>query len=390
MPLGLRNNGFLTELSVLTYNAGVPDWSSEDRYFMELALKLASLGVGFTTPNPCVGAVLVNNGRVVGIGYHKKKGMPHAEVLAIEDAKGHTDGATMYVTLEPHQFYGAVPPCTDAIIDARIKRVVVSTYDPNPKVKGQGIEILRKAGIQVDVGLFEGEARRLNAPYFKVMEKGKAFVTLKLALTLDGFIADKERNSKWISSEPALKEVHKLRGEVDGVLVGVGTVLIDNPILTPRYVHPARIPSKIIYDPSLDTPPSASLFTDCPKCILLTTERSDKAKREKLRERGADIWILGNEKVDVNLFLTKAAQEGLYHILLEGGAGVSSLFLEANAVDRMMMIYAPRVIGEGLSPFSKLSPRLLKNSKEYKIISSRITGEDSILILEPSFTKEED
>jgi len=378
----------LTEVSFLTYNAAMPDWSSEDRSFMELALKLASLGVGFTTPNPCVGAVIVNRGRIVGIGYHKRKGLPHAEVLAIKDAEGHTEGATMYVTLEPHQFYGVVPPCTDAIIKAKIKRVVVATIDPNPRVRGKGIEILQKAGIRVEVGLMEEEARRLNGPYFKVMEKSKAYVTLKLALTLDGFIADRRGDSKWISSEPSLKEVHRLRGEVDGILVGVGTVLKDDPVLTPRHVYPARLPFKIIYDPLLETPSNAMLFSDSSRCIFLGTERSDPKKREELSKMGASVWLMGEKEVDIKLFLKKAAEEGIYHILAEGGAGLASLLLKESEIDRLIIFYTSKVLGEGLSPFGEHPPLFLKESKKFKIISSRIVGDDLMIIMEPSHTKE--
>ncbi len=365
----------------------MPEWSPEDKEYMALALKLASFGKGFSSPNPAVGAVIVNSGRVVGIGYHKRKGLPHAEVLAIEDAKGHTYGSTIYVTLEPHQFHGTVPPCTEAILDAGIKRVVVASLDPNPKVRGKGVKALKDRALQVEVGLMEKEVRELNAPYFKAMEKGEAFVTLKLAVTLDGFIADVEGNSKWITCEASRREVHRLRGEVDGIIVGVGTVKKDNPRLTPRMVYPAKVPQKIVYDPLLETPENSELFKEA-GCIFLTTERADERRMNRFLEEGHKVWVLGADKIDLKAFLRKCVNEEMYHILCEGGAGLSSALLKNRLIDRLILMYSPKVIGSGVSPFKEIHPLRLKDALGFKPVHLERVDEDVVIHLEP-ITKEE-
>jgi diaminohydroxyphosphoribosylaminopyrimidine deaminase/5-amino-6-(5-phosphoribosylamino)uracil reductase len=351
---------------------------------MKLALSLASLGRGFTTPNPLVGAVVVKDGRIVGVGYHKGKGLPHAEALAIEDAGDHAQGGTLYVTLEPHHFYGSVPPCTEKILEAGIKRVVVAVEDPNPKVRGKGIRVLMERGVEVEVGLMEEEARDLNAPYFKVMEEGRAFITLKLALTLDGFIADQEWRSRWISSEESRYWVHKLRGEVDGVLVGMGTILKDNPRLTPRLVSPSRVPYRIVFDPMLDIDERALVLRDPMMTIIVTTERGEKAdKKGKLEALGCRVWVHGGEQIDIRGFLMRCAKEGIHHILVEGGSGVASQFLEAGELDRLVLFYAPKILGQGLSPFRKLRPLKVREALRFKLREFARTGEDLRVILEP-------
>jgi diaminohydroxyphosphoribosylaminopyrimidine deaminase / 5-amino-6-(5-phosphoribosylamino)uracil reductase len=232
---------------------------------MRIALSLAKRGLGTTSPNPMVGAVLVKGQQVMGKGYHRKAGLPHAEIAAIDDANGETKGTTLFVNLEPCSHFGRTPPCTEAVARAGVKRVVVSMLDPNPAVHGKGVEALKKAGIEVKVGLLESEARRLNEAFVVYMEKKRPFITAKAAASLDGKIATKTCDSKWISNEESRKHVNQMRAVVDGIMVGINTVILDNPLLLPRVNRPKKYPVRIILDTKLRIPLSCDIVKTAEK-----------------------------------------------------------------------------------------------------------------------------
>lgn len=258
-----------------------------DSDYMQLALELAASAKGNTNPNPCVGAVLVKDGVIVGTGLHRKAGEPHAEVHAFNMAGEHAKGATLYVTLEPCSHYGKTPPCANLVKESGVSRVVVATMDPNPSVAGRGISLLRAAGIEVEVGLLEQEARKLNERFIHNMVANRPFVISKFAMTMDGKIATHNGHSKWITSEEARLQVHKLRHEMDGILVGVGTVLADNPSLTTRLPHrEGENPIRIILDSELKTPLNANVVnTAVAQTIIVTSDEVDEAKVNRLTEK---------------------------------------------------------------------------------------------------------
>ncbi len=352
-----------------------------DEKFMRIALGLAELGRGFTAPNPMVGAVIVKNGRIIGAGYHKRAGEPHAEIRAMEDAGWNVEGATMYVTLEPCVHHGRTPPCVDKIIEMGIKRVVIATLDPNPKVHGKGVKKLQEAGIEVRVGVLEKEAKALNEAFFKYMETGLPFVILKLAVTIDGYLADIDGDSRWISSERSRGLVHKLRGEVDGIVVGVNTIIKDDPELTPRHIYPARIPARVILDSKLRTPVASKVLNMPPKTIIVTSENHDPQKKKILEDRGAEIWIVGDEKVDLRLFLEKAGKEGFQSILIEGGAEVASAFIKDGLFDKIYLFYAPKLLGGGRPFFKLMTPLRIGTPIELEIEDVMRYGSDILVIM---------
>ena len=323
---------------------------TEDEVYMSFALKLAKVGFGFTWPNPAVGAVIVNRGRIVGIGYHRKIGEDHAEVMAIKDARGLTEDATMYVTLEPHSFYGLVPPCTDAIIKAGIKRVVIAMEDPNPKVSGNGIRILREKGIEVTVGVLEKEAKFMNRFFIKFHRKKEPYVILKYAVSMDGFIADGKGNSKWISNEESRREVHKVRGEVDAIMVGRKTLYKDNAMLNPRMVFPARYPVRIVAGRRFDdNMMNLNFFRVSGEKWILTTE---EALLPEVFDR-VEVIRCGKERIDFRCFLQKMAERNMLSLLVEGGASLGTSLLKENVVDEIILFKSPRIFGKGLPMFTE-------------------------------------
>ncbi len=328
---------------------------SNHEYFMDFAIKLAEAYRGRTRPNPTVGAVVVRNGRIVGFGAHKGKGFPHAEVVALNEAGELARDADLYVTLEPHSFHSTTPPCTDAIIRAGIKRVFVASIDPFPRVNGNGIKKLKDAGIEVIVGIREQEARRLNEGYFKFHEQGLPWVTIKIAVTLDGFIADSTGESKWISSQESRVFVHRLRGEHDAVVVGAGTVRRDNPNLTARHIFAYYQPKRIVLSNSLDFSWNEDVFKTPPETIVIS-------KKTAKTPDNVPLWQLDN--TNPYQILKKCAENGIQSVLIEGGAEVFSQFIESNLWDRLIIIYAPIAIGKGLS-FAEYIPRLLNNPLKF-------------------------
>jgi len=355
----------------------------DDERWMKRALHLAEKGKGRTSPNPMVGAILVKGGKMVGEGYHAKAGEAHAEIVALQQAGEEAEGAILYLNLEPCTHYGKTPPCVPQVIEAGVKRVVIGMEDPNPLVKGKGIEILRKAGLDVEVGILEKECRRLNEAFCKYILKKEPFVVLKVAATLDGKMATRNGDSKWISGEASRRFVHKLRDQVDGVLVGIGTVLKDNPMLTAR-IRGGRDPYRIVLDSRLKIPEEAKVIGTSPsKAIIASTELAPKDKIEKLEKRGVQILILDSKEGRVNLksCLSKLGEMGMMNLLVEGGSQVNGSFLDEGVIDKLLLFLSPKLIGDqqALGIFGGKGASNLQKATALKEIKAKRIGEDILL-----------
>lgn len=310
-------------------------FTASDRKFMQLALKLARKGKGKVHPNPMVGAVVVRGGKVIGSGFHRYFGGPHAEVYALRQAGKRARGADMYVTLEPCSHYGKTPPCADAIIRAGLKRVYIGMKDPNPLVSGTGISKLNENSIKTYVGL----------PSMRYVKPSKRQVIIKAAMTLDGKIATRTGDSRWISSPESRKLVHKLRAGVDGILVGAGTALKDNPELTSHGA--GRDPVRILIDPGLKVPASARLYRRTAPVVVFHGPKILKAKLEALRRRGALAveLPLKNGVLDFKRIIKKLHDMSINSILIEGGGETIAAALKAKIADRIMVFIAPKLVG---------------------------------------------
>jgi diaminohydroxyphosphoribosylaminopyrimidine deaminase/5-amino-6-(5-phosphoribosylamino)uracil reductase len=323
---------------------------TSDEIFMKKAIMLAQRGLGRTSPNPVVGAVVVKGHQIVGSGYHRKAGARHAEIEALAQAGEGARDATIYVNLEPCNHYGRTPPCTNAIAKSGIRRVVIGITDPNLHVTGGGSEYLRSKGIQVSCGVLQEECSRLNEAYLTYVTTGRPFVILKVALTLDGWIATRTGDSKWITSERSRKQVHILRRTVDAVMVGVETVMADNPRLMPYLLRsPSPNPVKVIADTHLRTPLD-SMVLDSKASGLTIIAAGSKVNRQKKRavqERGAKIipCRLKNGRIDLSDLLKKLAAMEISSILVEGGATLFDSFVRDGLVDKFYMFFGPRIIG---------------------------------------------
>ncbi len=321
---------------------------------MAIALGLAKKGRGRTEPNPMVGAVIVKNNRIIGKGYHHKAGSPHAEVEAIKDAGARADRADLYVTLEPCNHHGKTPPCTEAIIKAGIKRVFIGAPDPNPSVKGNGADYLEQAGIETYGPVLEDRCNDLNCVFLKNIHLSKPYVYLKLAMTLDGKIATRTGHSQWITSEKARVDGHRLRDRVSAIMVGVGTLIADNPSLTTRLPNKkGRDPIRIILDSNLRTPLDANIFNPQSDAgvIIACNKKADKIKVEALKEQGVTVIATkGIDRVDLGDLMDKLFHESITSILVEGGATVAWSCLEAGIVDRCVFYYAPKIVGGQTAP----------------------------------------
>jgi len=316
-----------------------------DERYIRLALELARRGEGYTNPNPIVGAVVVKDGKIIGQGWHRRFGGPHAEVFALEEAGEDAAGATIYVTLEPCSHHGKTPPCADRIIRAGISRVVVACRDPNPLVSGRGIEKLRDAGIEVREGVLEEEGRRVNEIFFKFIRTGIPFVQLKLAQSLDGKIAIRSGESKWITGDAARTEVHRLRRRFAAVLVGAKTAIKDDPLLTVRHVEGPN-PVRIVLDGRGRVPLDARMFSEDGRTIVATAAMPEE-KEAGLRARGVEVWRLPGDggRVDLHALLVRIGKEGLDSLLIEGGGETAAAFLEASLVDKVSLFISPIIIG---------------------------------------------
>jgi diaminohydroxyphosphoribosylaminopyrimidine deaminase/5-amino-6-(5-phosphoribosylamino)uracil reductase len=319
-----------------------------DNLMMRHALALAGQGKGAVEPNPMVGAVLVRDRKIVGEGWHHRFGGPHAEVNALAEAKDAAQGSTLYVSLEPCCHQGKTPPCTESLIKAGIKRAVIASHDPFPQVNGSGITQLKQAGIEVDVGLLSADAEELNAPYFKLLRHTLPFVTAKWAMTLDGRIATANFDSKWISSEASRALVHELRGRVDAIVVGIGTVLADDPLLTARPAGP-RQALRIVLDSQLRLPLTSKLLrtiTECP-VMIVHQPGNHHEKREVFQKLGCDCFAApGKTRAEaVHELLKELGRRRMSNVLVEGGATVLGAFFDAHAVDEVWTFIAPKWLG---------------------------------------------
>ncbi len=327
----------------------MPDKKTDENY-MSIALDLAAMGQGRTSPNPMVGAVIVKEGKIVGKGWHKKAGTPHGEAVALTNAGASAEGGTLYVNLEPCCHRDKLtPPCTDAILKSGIRRVVVGMEDPNPKVSGKGIEILREAGLQVDVGVLKERCERLNRVFAKFISTRMPFVTLKVAQTLDGKIATSTGESKWITGPEARKHGHMLRNFSDAIIVGIGTVLRDDPSLTTRLedVENARDPERIILDSTLRIPLDAKVLNVQSKArtYIATTLAAPTAKIKELKKKGAEILMMEGDAIKLPLLMEELGKMGLINVLVEGGSRVNVEALRCGVVDKAMFFIAPKILG---------------------------------------------
>jgi diaminohydroxyphosphoribosylaminopyrimidine deaminase/5-amino-6-(5-phosphoribosylamino)uracil reductase len=322
-------------------------FGKQDERFMRRALALARRGLGKTSPNPAVGAVLVRKGRIVGEGWHKRAGGPHAEVVALRGVNAR--GATLYVTLEPCSTWGRTPPCTDAIIAAGVKRVVVAARDPNPKHNGRGLKMLRGAGIRVEAGLLAGEAAQMNEGFNKWITTGMPLVIAKAGMSLDGKIATRTGDAKWITGEAARREGHRLRAWVDAILVGANTVIRDDPELTVRHGVRGKQPWRVVVDARGRVSRKAKVFTDAHRgrTLVLTTSLATAVWRRYLLRMGINAIVLPHKsgRVDLRAALKALGKRDITSVLVEGGGELHGSLFDARLVDRVALFYAPIVIG---------------------------------------------
>jgi diaminohydroxyphosphoribosylaminopyrimidine deaminase/5-amino-6-(5-phosphoribosylamino)uracil reductase len=345
---------------------------------MQRALELAALGQGRTAPNPMVGAVVVRDGEVLAEGYHRARGLPHAELDALHKLgpEGAARGATLYVTLEPCCHHGRTPPCTEAVLASGISRVVVGMVDPDDRMRGKGIELLRSAGLVVDVGVEETACRHLNAVYVVAREEGRPFITLKAAITLDGRIASAEGESQWITGEPARTAGHQLRADHDAVMVGSGTLHMDDPSLTTRLVDgPDALP--VVLDTRLGCPEGAKILSAGRRPVLICVEGTPG------RDLPADILPVpaGPGGVDLPQALQALLRRGVHSILVEGGGQVHRSLLEADLVDRIELFLAPKVLAGGPGWVGG-APFALAEAPGFRVLGSRQLGDDLQVTLE--------
>lgn len=361
------------------------DFLSYDEKYMRLAMQLAGNAIGRTSPNPLVGAVIVKDNRVVGCGWHRKAGTPHAEVHALNQAGELAQGADVYVTLEPCAHYGKTPPCAKALVEAKVKNVYGGLLDVNPKVAGKGFKILEDAGIHVEYGFLQDELRKQNEVFFKWIEHKKTFVVLKAAMTLDGKIATATGQSKWITNETSRAYGYKLRDIYDGIMVGINTVIEDNPMLTAR-VDGGKNPIRIVVDSSLRIDINANVVQDkSAKTIVATIDKADKDKILKLQAQDVDVIVVDkdeNDKVDIEKLLDILGQQNICSILVEGGATLSGSFVARKLVDKVYFFIAPKIVGgkEAKTPVAGTGILNLQEALALKDIQIEKLEEDILII----------
>jgi len=346
--------------------------------YMEFALKLAEKGKGQVSPNPLVGCIIVKRGKIVGRGYHSKYGQEHAEINAIKSAGKKAANATMYVNLEPCSHWGKTPPCTESIVQAGIREVIVGMKDPNPVV--DGFKELKFRGLKTKIGILGDEAQKLNEVYAKFMKKKMPFVTLKMATSLDGKIATQTGDSKYITGNESRKYVHQVRNEVDAVMVGINTIIRDDPLLDSRLVK-GKNPIKVIVDSTLKIPEKAKVLNDPGKVIIATTKKASASKINKLHQKGVTILVLKPKKglVDLKELMKELVKSDIAHVMIEGGAELSGSAIKEGIVDKIMMFTAPKIIGNGLGPINNLGIKTVNNAVNLKNVSTKEIGKDFLL-----------
>lgn len=350
----------------------------QDEFYLKETFRLAKKGLGWTNPNPMVGAVIVKNGKIIGKGYHKKVGLPHAEIEAINLSKTNLKDAIMFTNLEPCCHFGKTPPCTSAIIKAGITKVVCSTLDPNQKVAGQGVIKLKKAGIEVLTGILEDEARILNEAFFTFHLKKRPFIALKFASSLDGKLASKEGDSKWITNEKSRQFVRKLRSKYQAVCVGIKTVLKDDPHLGVR-IKGKKDPVRIILDPSLQIPLNAKALRD-KNVIIMTNDQASFEKRKELEDKGFKV-IVESSEIKLQKILTILKSMEIISILVEGGGETLGKFIDEKLIDKVYAFHAPVLIGgKDAVSIGGDGVKFLKDAIKLDKLSFRKIGMDMLTI----------
>ena len=358
---------------------------------MALALRLAAKGRGTTSPNPMVGAVVVNRGRIVGQGFHLRPGLPHAEILALRHAGVRARGASLYVTMEPCcHIRKRTPPCVPAVIQSGVRRVVIATNDPNPKVKGKGAAALRRAGLAVTIGLAKREAEDMNRAYNHWMKTKQPFVILKAGMTLDGQIATASGEAKWITSHRSRREIHQLRSQVDAILVGIGTVLADDPSLTAR-VGPqlkklgTKQPLRIVVDSKLRVPLDAHILSrqDAGKTIVATIHSAPDARRRALEKRGIEVLSVPRQgkRVSLRVLMRELGARGITSLLVEGGGELNAAMLKAELVQHVRLYIAPSLLGgdNAKGVIGGKSPAHLAQALKLRDVRTRSVGSDVVV-----------
>ena len=345
--------------------------------YMQQAIQLAASAIGQTGVNPLVGAVLVNHGQLVGFGAHLKAGDAHAEVHAIRMAGATANGATLYVTLEPCSHHGKTPPCADLIIESGVKRVVIAMEDPNPLVAGRGIRRLRAAGIEVEVGLLEAEARALNPGFFRSLSTKRPYVILKTATSLDGKVALDTGESKWVTGPEARRDVHELRATVDAILTGIGTVLADDPALTARLERPVRQPRRIVLDRDLRMTHTSQLAMTASSSVQVFTNATDEARRDALLERGVTL----SPYISLRHVLESLYEEGVGRLLVEAGPTLVTSLLDGDFVDEWVVYQSPRVFGGKVGLYRSEQAGPLDKIGRFHIHDVTTVGTDVKLVL---------
>lgn len=352
-------------------------YTSDDHIYMARALQLAARGINSTSPNPRVGCVIVKDGKIIGEGWHQKAGEPHAEIHALMQAGMASQGATVYVSLEPCSHHGRTPPCADALIGAGVAKVVAAAQDPNPKVAGEGLARIKAAGIEVQCGLMEAQARELNEGFFKRMVHGHPLVRIKTASSLDGKTALSNGESKWITGEAARVDVHKLRARACAILTGIETVLADNPQMNVREIETVRQPIKVIVDSSLRMPADTAILQGAK--TLIACAAPDAKKAAALEAAGAEILCLpGTDgKVDLNALLSRLAQKGVNEVMTEAGPRLNGALIAAGLADEWVQYVAPCLLGSAARPLFELAePASMQERLNWKLADQRMLGAD--------------
>lgn len=357
-----------------------------DQQFMRRALRLAAKGRGWTSPNPMVGAVVVQAGEIVGEGYHRAAGGPHAEVHALRAAGSRAATATLYVTLEPCNHVGRTPPCTEAVLQAGIRRVVVGMADPNPHVAGSGCERLRGAGVEVNCGLLEEDCRRLNQAFIKFVTTGIPYVVMKTAATLDGRIAARTGDARWVTNDRSRRFGHRLRHDLDAILVGIGTVLADDPMLTARLgSRKCRQPIRVVLDTLLRLPLDSRLVEtarDVPVWVLCSN-RADQANAQALEQAGVKVLRVDERlgRVDPQAVLAELGGRQVTGVLVEGGGRILGSFLDAALIDRGYFFFAPKILGDsdGIPMISGRRVERMNEALALHDLKTRRFGQDVLL-----------
>jgi diaminohydroxyphosphoribosylaminopyrimidine deaminase/5-amino-6-(5-phosphoribosylamino)uracil reductase len=358
-----------------------------DESYIQLTIEIAKKGEGSVSPNPLVGCVITKNNRIIGAGYHQKFGEDHAEINAINSSAESLEGSTLYVNLEPCSHHGKTPPCVDRIIKEKIKRIVIGTLDINPLVSGNGVKALKKAGIDVKVGILEKECIELNKFFFKFIANKLPYVTIKAAQTLDGMIADKNNYSEWITSSESRKYVHWLRARYDAVLIGSETARIDNSKLTVRMVD-GRNPFRVVLDSNLKLKSDLNLFKNNSdnKTIVITSEKS-KSKLKKinqLEKLGVDILFVKTDnqgRLQLKIVLKELSKLQIISVLVEGGSKIYSSFIKQNLFDDVYLFVNPKILGSGLKTFSEFKSKKLGDAAKLNVRQTQKIGDDILIEL---------